>query len=79
VSGLVYLQIPNKPWLLFDAQFIPPVGTLIQPHKHYHEESEFLEIIRHEWRLCEPSEEHDEGPHFEIRLYTNPVNSAKSN
>ena len=74
VTDCVYLEIPGKPWLAFQSQFLPPVGTRIQPHKHYYDGSAFLEIVRHEWKLAEPSDEHDKNPHFEIWLYTKPVN-----
>jgi hypothetical protein len=57
-----------------DCSVLPPIGTVIQVHKHLADGGSFgaVEVLSHEWDLKEASEENG-NPWMEVRVRTKPV------
>ena len=71
----VSLEIPGKPHLCIEPDFLPPVGARIQLHKHLYDghTALLLEITKHEWLLNDDTTDIDgnpQSPTFRIYLRT---------
>ena len=71
----IALEIPGKHFLGIEPDFLPPVGTRIQLHKHLYDGGTtlILEVIEHEWRLQDDTTDingNEQSPTFNIHLRT---------
>lgn len=71
----VCIEIPGKHYLHIEPDYLPPIGTKVQLHKHLYDGGTtlLLEVVDHEWRLDDDNIDESgepKTPSFDITIRT---------